>query len=175
MSPSDTTIQSARESGNPVVDGNRATFLWEGDSAPQLIGDITSWEDKPKSFKRLAPTPKGDTGTTIWSCSLTIPRDGYLEYAFYDPFSREKILDPLNEDTVSNGMGSRNNFFYMPEATPSPFAMRRAGIRSGTLTRHRVDADFLQDDSERDVYLYKSPVNGAVPLLIVYDGYDYLY
>jgi enterochelin esterase family protein len=71
-------------------------------------------------------------------------------------------------------VGSRNNYFYMPETMPSPFSMRRADIRPGTITRHRVDADFLQDDSERDVYLYKPPVSGAVPLLIVYDGYDYL-
>jgi enterochelin esterase family protein len=175
MSTSDLTIQRARESGNPIVHGNRATFLWEGDSAPQLISDLSGWEDKPRSFKRLSPTPKADTGTTIWSCSLTIPRDGYLEYAFYDPFSQEKFLDPLNEQAVSNGMGSRNNFFYMPEAMPSPFPMRRADVRSGTLTRHRVDADFLQDDGKRDVYLYRPPVSGAVPLLIVYDGYDYLY
>ena len=59
---------------------------------------------------------------------------------------------------VSNGMGSRNNFFYMPETMPAPFAMRRAEVRGGTLTRHHVDTDFLQDDAERDVYLYKPPV-----------------
>jgi enterochelin esterase family protein len=174
MSPSDITIQRARESGNPIVQDNRATFLWEGDSAPQLISDLTGWEDKPKSFKRISPTPKADTGTTIWSCSLTLPRHAYLEYAFYDPGSQEKFLDPLNEHSVSNGMGSRNNFFYMPEATPSLLWVRRPNIRSGTLTRHRVSTDFLQDDGERAIYLYKPPVKGAVPLLIVYDGYDYL-
>src|SRR6266498_1676318 len=100
MSPSDLTIQRARESGNPIVHGNRATFFWEGESAPQLISDLSGWEDRPKSFKRLSPTPKADSGTTLWSCSLTIPRDGYLEYAFYDPFSQEKFLDPLNGHVV---------------------------------------------------------------------------
>jgi enterochelin esterase family protein len=43
------------------------------------------------------------------------------------------------------------------------------------LTRHQIDTDFLQDDGERDVYLYKPPVSEAVPLLIVYDGYEYLH
>src|ERR1051325_10465595 len=62
----------------------------------------------------------------------------------------------------------------MPEATPSLLWVRRPNIRSGTLTRHRVSTDFLQDDGERDIYLYKPPVKSAVPLLIVYDGYDYL-
>ncbi|HLO29829.1 MAG TPA: alpha/beta hydrolase-fold protein [Anaerolineales bacterium] len=169
MTPSDLTLQRLRETGNPVVQGNRATFFWEGETAPQFISDLNGWEEKPKPFKRLS------ADQTIWSCSLTLPRDAYLEYAFYDPTSQEKILDPLNEQTVSNGMGSRNNFFYMPETMPSPFSMRRADVRTGTLTRHRVDTDYLQDDGERDVYLYKPPTSAAVPLLIVYDGYDYLH
>jgi len=168
MTPSDLTIRRALESGNPVVHGNKATFIWTGDFAPHLISDVHGWEEKPKPFK-----PASDQ--TIWTCSLTIPRDAYVEYAFYDPFTQEKILDPLNGQTVSNGMGTRNNFFYMPETMPSPFSIRRAEVRSGTITRHRVDADFLQDDGERDVYLYKPPASGAVPLLVVYDGYDYLH
>ena len=168
MTPSEQTVRRAFDSGNPVVQGNRATFIWEGDFAPHLIGDLSDWEDKPKPFKSIP-------GKGLWSCSLTVPRDAYVEYAFYDPFTQEKILDPLNGHTVSNGMGSRNNFFYMPETMPSPFSMRRADVRTGTLTRHRVGTDFLQDDGERDIYLYKPPVGGAVPLLIVYDGYDYLH
>src|SRR5215216_3386392 len=168
MTPSDLTIRRALESGNPVVHGNKATFIWTGDFAPHLISDVHGWEDKPKPFK-----PASDQ--TIWTCSLTIPRDAYVEYAFYDPFTQEKILDPLNGQTVSNGMGSRNNFFYMPETMPSPFSIRRAEVRSGTLTRHHVNTDFLQDDGERDIYLYKPPASKRVPLVIVYDGYDYLH
>ena len=168
MTPSDGTIRRALEAGNPVVQGNKATFLWQGDSAPHLISDVYGWEEKPKPFK-----PTSDPA--IWSCSLTLPRDAYVEYVFYDPSTQEKVFDPLNGKTVSNGMGSRNHFFYMPETMPSPFSMRRADVRSGTITRHRVDAGFLQDDSERDVYLYKPPATGAVPLLIVFDGYDYLH
>ena len=168
MTPSEITIQRAREAGNPVVHGNKATFIWQGEFAPHLISDIHGWEDKPRPFKRTADHE-------VWSCSLTVPRDAYVEYSFYDPFTHEKMLDPLNRQSVSNGLGGRNNFFYMPETMPSPFSMRRADIRTGTITRHRVDAGFLQDDGERDVYLYKPPVGGAVPLLIVYDGHDYLH
>jgi enterochelin esterase-like enzyme len=71
-------------------------------------------------------------------------------------------------------VGSRNNFFYMPEAVPSPFSIRRADISAGILTRHRVETLILQEDGERDVYLYRPPVKGPVPLLAVYDGVDYL-
>lgn len=167
MTPSDLTVRRALEAGNPVVHGNKATFLWRGEFAPHLISDVHGWEDKPKPFKQASDHE-------VWSCSLTIPRDAYVEYAFYNPFTQEKILDPLNKNSVSNGMGSRNNFFYMPETMPSPFSLPRAEIRAGTITRHRVDADFLQDDAERDVYLYKPRVNTPVPLLVVYDGQDYL-
>ncbi len=168
MTPSNLTIRRARESGNPVVHGNRATFIWNGEYAPHLISDVHGWEAEPKAFKSAS-------APTVWSCTLTVPRDAYVEYAFYDPFTQEKILDPLNGNTVSNGMGSRNNFFYMSETMPSPFSMRRADVRSGTITRHRVSTDFLQDDGERDICLYKPPAGGVVPLLIVYDGYDYLH
>ena len=167
MTPSDLTIRRALEMGNPVVHGNKATFIWEGEVAPHVISDVSNWTEKPKYFKPTA-------NDKIWSFSLTVPRDAYVEYAFHHPLTREKILDPLNRQSVSNGMGSRNNFFYMPETMPSPFSVRRADVRSGTITRHRVDAGFLQDDGERDVYLYKPPASGAVPLLIVYDGTDYL-
>ena len=167
MTPSELTIRRARESGNPVVHGNRATFIWEGDHAPHFVSDVHGWEAKPKAFKRTSDDQ-------VWSYSLTVPRDAYVEYAFYEPFTQEKILDPLNKRTVSNGMGSRNNFFYMPDATPSSLFMRRADVRTGTITRHRVEAGFLQDDGERDVYLYKPAVGSAVPLLVVYDGQDYL-
>lgn len=171
----DSTTQRAFEAGNPVVHGNRATFIWEGDSAPQLISDTTEWENRPRHFKRLSSALRPSSDETIWSCSLTLPRDAYVEYAFYDPISQEKFLDPWNARSVSNGMGSRNNFFYMPETMPSPFSMRRAEVRSGTLTRHHISTDFLQDDGERDIYLYKPPASKRVPLVIVYDGYDYLH
>ncbi len=171
----DATTQRALESGNPVVHSNRATFIWEGDSAPQLISDLTGWENRPRQFKRVSTGPVAASDQTIWSCTLSIPRDAYIEYVFYDPISQEKFLDPLNSRTVSNGVGSRNNFFYMPETMPSPFSMRRAEVRSGTLTRHHVDTGFLQDDGERDIYLYKPPSSKPVPLVVVYDGYDYLH
>lgn len=168
MTPSDLTIRRALQSGNPVVHGNKVTFLWQGELAPHFISDVHGWEDRPKPFK-------GTSDPKLWSYSLSVPRDAYVEYAFYDPFTREKILDPLNKNSVNNGLGGRNNFFYMPETMPSPFTLPRADIRAGTITRHRVDTGFLQDDGERDVYLYKPRASGPVPLLVVYDGSDYMH
>jgi len=175
MSPSQDTIQRAKEFGNPVIQGNRATFIWEGRTAPHLISDLHGWEVTPKPFKRLSTTLAPASAKTVWSCSLSLPRDAYLEYALYDPVSQKRFTDPLNPKSVNNGVGSRNNYFYMPETMPSPFSMRRADVPIGALTSHRVDTWMLQEFGERDVYLYKPPVKEAVPLLVVYDGYDYMH
>ena len=182
MTSSSSIIQRAKGSGNPVIDGNRATFIWEGSTAPTLICDLNDWDEKSDPFKRISPRPstrlrtrmKSASEKTVWSCSLTLPRDAYLEYAFHDPKSRRNILDPLNRRTVNNGVGGRNNFFYMPESMPSPLTFRRAHVPAGTVRSYRVDSKWLRDDSERQIYLYKPPVKEPVPLLVVYDGQDYL-
>ena len=60
MNPSELTIRRALESGNPVVHGNKATFIWEGEFAPQLISDVHGWdaERKPKpSAKSTSNSP----------------------------------------------------------------------------------------------------------------------
>src|SRR5215510_12871723 len=155
MSLSQDTIQRAKDFGNPVIQGNRATLIWEGKTAPHLISDLNGWEGNPKPFNRLCSTITPASAKTIWSCALTLPRDAYLEYAFYDPVSQKRFPDPLNPKSVNNGVGSRNNYFYMPETMASPFSMRRADVPIGTLTNHRVDTWMLQDYGEREVYLYE--------------------
>jgi len=175
MSSANSLLQRAWDHGNPVIQGNRATFLWEGEQAPLLISDSTSWDERPKTFKRLSPGSGRGAAQIVWSASLTVPRDAYVEYAFLDPDSQEHILDPYNQCSTSNGVGSRNNYFYMPETMPSPFSMRRADVSTGKVTRHRVDTWLMQDDGERDVYLYAPPAKGPFPLLVVYDGPDYLH
>jgi len=174
MTISKSTIRLARQSGNPVIRGQRATFIWEGKTAPNFMSDLNGWGERPSPFKRVSSALIPNPIKPTWSYTLTLPRDAYLEYVFHDPINQTRILDPLNRRSVNNGVGSRNNFFYMPGASPSPFSTRRADVPAGIVTRHRVEAFILQEDSERDVYLYKPPVKGPVPLLTVYDGVDYL-
>jgi len=171
---SDSIIQRALKEGTPVIDVDHAVFIWEGESAPHLTGDFNQWDSNPKRFKRVSPRLIPDSAKSIWSCTLTLPRDAYIEYAFHDPVTQKNFLDPLNKKSVSNGMGERNNFFYMPETMSSPFAMRRADLTGGALTTHVVDAGLLREDYERRIYLYRPPVKEPVPLLIVYDGQEYL-
>ncbi len=174
MTISSSTIQRARQSGNPIIDGKQATFIWEGKTARYLVSDLNNWDEKSTPFNRVSSRLVPDSAKPVWSCSLTLPRDAYIEYAFHDPKTQKNFLDPLNRHSVNNGVGSRNNFFYMPEAMPSPFTIRRTDVPAGTVTSHRVESKWLRDDSERQIYLYKPPVKEPVPLLIVYDGQDYL-
>jgi enterochelin esterase-like enzyme len=175
MTPPNPLLRRAQEYGTPIIQGNRATFIWEGETAPLLISDSSGWDERPKAFKRLSVNSRRAPLQPLWSTSLTIPPDAYVEYAFLDPDSQEHILDPYNTRSTSNGMGNRNNFFYMPEAAPSPVSLRRVDVPAGRLTHHRVDTWMMQDDAERDVYLYTPPGKGPFPLLVVYDGPDYLH
>lgn len=181
MTGPNSTIQLAKKKGNPIIDGNEVTFFWEGDHAPKLISDWNGWDSssdegqaQPRPFKRLSPRIQAASAKSVWFCTLSLPRDAYIEYALYDPVTQQKFLDPLNKRTVSNGVGGRNNYFYMPENMPSPFAIRRGDVPIGALTRHSVETKWLRDDYERDIYLYRPPFHEPVPLLIVYDGQDYL-
>ena len=83
----------------------------------------------------------------LWSASFELPRDTYLEYAFYDPGTNQRMPDPFNPRMVDNGLGGWNNFFYMPRAAPTSLAERRNGIKHGSLTRHMVETGFLVEYS----------------------------
>ena len=153
---------------------DQAMFIWEGESAPYLVGDFNNWDEKSTRFKRVSPKLIPDSTKSIWYCTLTLPRDAYIEYALYDSVTQKKFPDPLNKKSVGTGFGNRNNFFYMPETMPSPFPIRRADVTPGTLSKHSVETEWLRDDYERTIYLYRPPVKEPVPLLVVYDGQDYL-
>ena len=174
MTSSNSKILRAKESGNPLIDGNEVTFFWEGRTAPTLVGDFNNWDSSVTHFKRISPRLQPASAKTVWFCTLSLPRDAYIEYAFHDPVSQKNFLDPLNRKSVNNGVGGRNSFFYMQETMPTPFAMRRAAVSGGVLTSHIVETKWLREDYEREIYLYRPPVNNSVPLLVVYDGQDYL-
>jgi enterochelin esterase-like enzyme len=156
----------SKKNGNPLIEGNQVTFLWEGKTAPHLIDDIHMWEDGPQKMAHIEKD--------LWAYSMELPATAYLEYSFYEPHTRKRIEDPLNRNTVYNGIGDYNHFFYMPEHSPTEFAIRRKNVPRGRVTHHLVDTWMLADEGQRDVYLYHPPVSTPVPLLVVYDGADYL-
>jgi enterochelin esterase-like enzyme len=163
--PTNPLLAMARSLGNPLIDGDVATFIWHGSSAPHLIDDLHNWDESPQKFQRI--------GSGLWSYSLPLPADAYLEYAFLDPKTGARLLDPLNPKRVWNGANSFNNYFYMPAGRPSPLVLPQKGIAHGTVTRYSVPTLDYAAGAKRTVYLYRPPVATPVPLLFVYDGSDY--
>lgn len=154
----------ARRDGTPLVERGRATFVWRGTTAPKLMGDWTDWEARPVPLRRAADR--------LWTRSVRFPDDAYVEYAFLGP--RGRIRDPLARDRVWNGVGAWNQSFYMPAARPTPLVRRRPGVPRGTLTRHSLLGEALIATRSREVVLYAPAASGPWPLLVVFDGNDYL-
>lgn len=163
-------VHRARATGTPLLepDGDLATFLWRGKTAPQLIGDFNGWE--PGGALPLEPA-----GDKLWACELHLPRQAYMEYGFIWPGHTVHRTDPLNTRTVENGLGQLNSWFYMPEGSPTPLGRRQPGVARGTLTRHVItlSAPAQLPGGRRAVYLYQPPTPDPCPLLVVYDGPDY--
>jgi len=159
-------LERARQTGNPVIENTTATFLWEGRTAPAFVSDLHDWDENPQPLTKLAPG--------LWSLSLELPVDAYLEYSFYDPKTKQRVADPLNRHRYWNGIHAYNHYFYMPGAAPTPLARLKPGVPRGALTRHQVEAPLKIVGKKRDIYLYKPPTEKPVPLLVIYDGVDYI-
>ena len=164
--PTHPLLAMARSAGNPIIDKETITFLWQGKTAPHLLDDSHNWEENPQELQRIA--------NELWSFSMPIAEDGYLEYAFQDPVTGKRLPDPLNPDHIWNGISNYNHYFYMPMARPSPLIQPVATNAKGKVTRLQIPTREYATGLKRTVYLYQPPVTTPVPLVVVYDGPDYL-
>ncbi len=162
-----TLLERAREKGTPLIEGSRATLVWQGEIPPLVLSDLHGWEAHPQEMQPHTPG--------VWQFTFDLPLQAYMEYAFVDSHSGERLPDRWNmQRRVSNGLGKYNHYFYMPEASPTPWARRRRGTPRGTVTRHHIQPGFLAAGRQRAVYLYRPAAEGPFPLLVVFDGRDYL-
>ncbi len=153
-------------STNPTIHANTVIITWRGEVAPHFISDLHGWEENPQP---LTQVEKG-----VWEIAFDLPPNAYLEYAFYDPNARKRFSDPLNKKSVYNGVGGYNHYFYMPEVRPTPWAKLPPGGLRGKITHHTLPARYVTAGKKRRVSLYQPPMDESVPLLVVYDGPDYL-
>ena len=162
-------LNRVQKEGNPLIDGDQATFVWVGENPPLLFGDFNDW--RIDTAVSLQPS-----GESLYTHTITLPRNAYIEYAFVvnenDPDSDNgRILDPHNRNTKWNGINATNNTFYMPEYVVTPLIKKQENSKHGTLTEHTFD---FSESENRSFWLYQPPVNYPVPLLVVLDGRDYL-
>jgi enterochelin esterase-like enzyme len=155
----------AAEAGTPLVEGDRATFVWRGRQPVALTGDFQDWAGEPLPLRQVA--------STLWTRTLRLPADAYVEYALVDTRG-QRVADPLNRRTVTNGLGGRNHFFYMPQGQPTPLARPPPGGARGRVSRHLVETHEWAVGARRAVSLYAPAAPGPWPLVMVLDGPDYL-
>ncbi len=168
-----TLVERARTGDAPVVEGERATFVWEGDSAPALGGDFNGWGWRPGDERERAGLASLEqVEPRVWAHTITLPRDAYIEYAYFQ--GKKRLLDPLNPRRVSNGMDAENNYFGMPGYKPTPLVTARPDTPHGVVTAHVVTGGHTVVGGERKVHLYAPPVQARVPLVVIFDGQDYL-
>lgn len=164
-------LAQAQSGGAPIVDGESVTFVWKGKSAPQLIGDFNDWGHGPAGTARLNQIADG-----VWIYEVSLPADGYFEYVYTtDPDDPEKsVLDPLNRRQVANGLDRTNNYFAMPRRPTNLNVEFMSNTAQGAVTRHAIFHPYLLGGERRDIWLYQPPTVAPTPLLVVFDGKDYL-
>lgn len=156
----------------PWIKDDQVTFVWntteKTEKPPFLIGDFNDWGARgtgdPITLTQSAPKQ--------WTYTRQFPLDAYIEYKFtHDPQDpKAGALDPQNPRKVSNGMGKFNNYLRMPHSRAT---LLQRGVKRGQVTQHTIRSFFLPD-RERTVWLYQPPVDTPAPLMVVYDGRDYL-
>lgn len=158
-------LKRLKKEQTPLIDGNVATFVWSGESAPYLVGDFTNWEaGNPAIMAELKPG--------VWTYQLTLPLDAYIEYSFL--LGEESLPDPFNPRQSSNGVGGYNHYFHMPGYIPTSLIQKKSDALHGTVTKHVIPTDHFVFGTQRTIHLYHPPVDGAVPLIVFWDGQDYL-
>lgn len=149
----------------PFIDRDDAMFVWKGKTPPLLIGDFTGWDDR-----NPAVMVKSEPG--IWTYKLQLPKDAYIEYRYLHDGVR--IADPFNPRELSNGLGDYNNYFGMPDYKPTGLTRKNPRTPHGLITSHEVNTDEFILGKTRTVYLYQPAVTNPVPLIVIWDGQDYL-
>ncbi len=166
MEFNDDVLQRCRRRGMPLIEDGKAVFFWFGENPPRLTGDFNGWDaDQAVS---LQPAEEN-----VWYFELELPDDAYIEYIFIDD-QGERVNDPLNPRKISNGIGKTNHFFYMRKGKPTPWMVRRYGFEPGSVSHAVLQAGSLLAGGKRSVHFYQPPVEGPVPLMLVWDGGDYL-
>lgn len=159
-------LARAKAEGTPLIDGNTATFVWKGESAPYLHLEVDQFI--PRKMK--AVTKK------LWIHQLEIPTDAYVEYFFSSKKrdSSQLVKDPYNKRLFPTGLGHSNHFFGMSDYQPSPLIERPDDIVKGTISKHVIKGLWMMPEPMRTVWFYQPPTTEPAPLLLVWDGNDYI-
>jgi enterochelin esterase family protein len=166
-------LDRARALGTPLIDDNTATFVWQGDDPPLLRGDWNDWdEDSSLTWQRAKGARGKPASGPVWTATLELAADAYMEYCLGT--DEDRVADPFNLRRVSNGVGQFNHWFYMSQGSPTPLARRQRGAPKGEVIRLDLPTHMMVAGQRRRLILYRPLAQEPVPLVLVYDGPDYL-
>lgn len=99
-------IEQARVEKTPLMAGDQATFVWAGEHAPTLAGDITGWMpwETTSGGQKMA-----EVESAIWTCTLALPPDAYVEYAYF--LDGQRVDDPFKSSSGPERLRRAVRFF----------------------------------------------------------------
>ncbi|MFY7999059.1 MAG: alpha/beta hydrolase-fold protein [Candidatus Kapaibacteriota bacterium] len=160
----------------PIVQGQKAIFLWEGAAKhANIIGDWTHWRQQIP-MKRIR--------CTSWFYHIEeFPADARLQYKFViDGTAWEN--DPRNPHASQEGFGTNSEVImpaYKDESWLKPVLIEGKPLQYGEIVKLTIESAALADSREVMLYLphqYTLPNEGsppiAYPLLVMHDGAESL-
>lgn len=155
--------------GSPIVEGERATFLFRGEADAVSVRHRVVGLPDPLPMRRLE-------GTDLWAASTVLPEGSRVEYQLElrRGAHHERFNDPLNPRVAHSPMGSSSVCaavgYHVPE-----WVHHDPEARPGELSERSLRSKALRREQPFHLYL-PARFNRAMryPLLIVHDGTDYL-
>jgi enterochelin esterase family protein len=140
----------------------RVTFVWRGSKETRSLGMLGSNpfpDPTGRQWKRLRDTD-------LWYKIERMPSDARFGYAISEnggPFKS----DPLNPNTFAG-----RSVAELPKAPEERSIEKKPKVPQGTLTKHRIRSESLDEDRSIGVYLPAgySGQDEPYPLLVVFDG-----
>jgi enterochelin esterase family protein len=156
--------------GAPIVEGDRATFLWRGQADEVMVRHRVVGLVDPLPLRRISDTD-------LWYVTTELPAGSRVEYQFEivrGEHREQFVNDPLNPRLAHGPFGASSVLaatgYQVPDwCLPDPEA------RPGVVTEQVLKSKALRRDVPFWLYLparFRTVVH--YPLLIVHDGGDYL-
>ena len=155
--------------GSPIVEGERATFLFRGDADAVRVRHRVVGLPDPLEMRRLP-------GTDLWAATTDLPEGSRVEYQLETRRGDDYVRfnDPLNPRVAHSPMGSSSVCAAVGYEVPE-WVHHDPEARPGELVEDVLRSKALRRDQPVHFYLpARFSRAQRYPLLVVHDGGDYL-
>ncbi|HET7399154.1 MAG TPA: alpha/beta hydrolase-fold protein [Intrasporangium sp.] len=155
--------------GSPIVEGERATFLFRGEVDQAFVRHRVVGLPDPLEMTRF---PESD----LWTATTLLPEGSRVEYQIEVRRGEhhERFNDPLNPRLAHSPLGSSSVCAAVGYRVPD-WVAHDPEARPGEIVEETMHSKALRRDQPVKVYL-PARFNDRLryPLLVVHDGDDYL-